>query len=650
MPNFMPDDDPNAETKSRIAMESDQDVSAQTGLLGLDEKMPRPLPSIPGFRVIRELGRGGMGEVYEVVDETLEITYALKMIRPDRVGTRFLDRFRREARTMLLLDHPNIARIFAYGEFDGCPYFTMKFFPDGTLAERLGDFRDDVRKSVQMMSKIAKAVDYLHGKGYVHRDLKPQNILFLDDEPFVSDFGLAKEQGDLEEPGYYPIIPAAETTNSLSQVETRLLDQRQTSANSLNVTLTGGVVGTLPYMSPEQVLGLTEKITAKTDLWSLGVLFHELLHGSRPFDAADKKVLSDLIVNSDPPALPQQIKQIDSALDRIIKKCLSKEPLDRPASAASLAGELDAWLHPPLRTSPEHPFIACRRWCKAHPRRAITVCAAVIALILFAIVVRQPKAKTPTKEEAEASQRQSLRDALSAGKPFTLIADKGWPATGAKVSIIGRDGDLDVAPDGFFAINSVRHTTAELIDDPGVDEYIFRVEARQALTANPEESRIGIYVGHQAVESPAGVLHHFAEFCFTEHNRSTVPKLPRMGLNEFSFRNIWQATGNDAVSENSHNSMKWRETFPSSSHDGRYDWREMAVEVRNNDVRVWWEGQPVRSIPRTFPRGWSQKMQLLVGGESIIPGILSSRCGLGLTVARGSAMFRNARIEPIIAE
>ena len=225
----------------------------------------RPLPIVPGYSIERELGRGGMGEVY-LARDAFGAVFALKMIRADRVGAIYVERLCARKVRCRRLFHTNVVRIYhANLTHDGSPFFTMRYCQRGTLADHLAEFQADPRKAVGLMIKVAEAVHYLHEHGQIHRDLKPQNILLGDnDEPFVSDFGLVKDLDLLatdESPADYQL--AASTDDGISRVETQ-----PHATFSERLTCTAGVIGTMPYMSPEQLLHRKEKIGPQSDVWA----------------------------------------------------------------------------------------------------------------------------------------------------------------------------------------------------------------------------------------------------------------------------------------------------------------------------------------------------------------------------------------------
>ncbi|MBA3543661.1 MAG: serine/threonine protein kinase [Chthoniobacterales bacterium] len=201
------------------------------------------------FELLEEVARGGMGIVYRARQRTPARVVALKMILPNHIGSRdALARFRGETEAAASLDHDSILPIYAVGENDGVPFYSMKFAEGGSLAARLSDFRDKPRESALLLAKLARAVAHAHEHGILHRDLKPGNVLFDGaGKPFVSDFGLAKW---LE----------------------RECDLTQTLA----------ILGTPFYMAPEQTAD-AHSITAAADIYSLGAILFHLLTSRVPF-------------------------------------------------------------------------------------------------------------------------------------------------------------------------------------------------------------------------------------------------------------------------------------------------------------------------------------------------------------------------------
>jgi serine/threonine protein kinase len=197
-------------------------------------------PQVPGYKVLRELGRGGMGVVYEARQEGLNRTVALKMIlKGEHASAEDLARFRAEALAIARLPHPNIVQVYAVGTHDGLPFFALEHCPGGTLAQRFastGHMSPDA--AAGLVADIARAVDAAHRAGIIHRDLKPGNVLLMTDHtPKVTDFGLAKQ---LDSP--------------------------------LDRTQSGAIIGTPGYMSPEQATGRVRDVGPPTDVYALGAV------------------------------------------------------------------------------------------------------------------------------------------------------------------------------------------------------------------------------------------------------------------------------------------------------------------------------------------------------------------------------------------
>lgn len=265
-----------------------------------------------GFVVKGVIGRGGMGQVFEAYDVNLQQPVALKVLHQRSGGVELRARFEKEAQILSGLHHRNIIPVRSGGHTrDGRPYYTMLLVTTGTLLERSDEFRSDVRRSVRTLAGIARAVQHLHDHHIWHRDLKPTNVL-IDEEgqPLVADFGVAK----------------------YAQEEWTLGFVR---------------VGTHAYMSPEMLTDGSLKCGPKADVWSLGVIAYELLGGRRPFayDNPDSD-LTRLIRSTGPPELlnhPAVVSGVDGPLAALVRRCLSKNPDERP-TAGELADDLDRWL------------------------------------------------------------------------------------------------------------------------------------------------------------------------------------------------------------------------------------------------------------------------------------------------------------------
>jgi eukaryotic-like serine/threonine-protein kinase len=272
----------------------------------------RSLPwALDDYELLEELGRGGMGVVYKARQLSLGRIVALKMIlRGGLASSADVTRFQAEAEVVARLEHPNIVPLYEVGQFDGQPYFTMKFVGGTTLAKRLAEGPLPARGAAEILAPICRAIHVAHGQGLLHRDLKPSNVL-LDEtgRPMVTDFGLAK---------------------------------RFTDESSL--THTGAVVGTPSYMAPEQAAGGRGEMGPASDVYSLGTILYQMLTGHPPFQAASP-VDTVLMVLEQEPLPPHVVNaKADRDLEMIAMKAIQKPPDLRYDTAEAMAEDLDAYL------------------------------------------------------------------------------------------------------------------------------------------------------------------------------------------------------------------------------------------------------------------------------------------------------------------
>jgi TolB-like protein/tRNA A-37 threonylcarbamoyl transferase component Bud32/Flp pilus assembly protein TadD len=291
---------------------------------------------IGNYQVLEEVGRGGMGVIYRARQRHSRRIVALKRILSYHADSQeTLARFRREAQAAASLDHPNILPIYEVSECDdGLPFFSMKFAGGGSLLDAAPALRGEPRRAVALVAKIARAVQYAHGQGILHRDLKPGNIL-LDGrgEPLVSDFGLAK-----------------------------WLD----TSSHLTRTLT--IFGTPGYIAPEQVNGSSGKLGPTADVYSLGAILFDLLTGRPPFLGEHALKVIQQASEKPAPKLRTLMPGLDRDLETICAKCLEREPGARYRSAGDLAEDLERWLEGRhIVARPVSPVARGWRWTRRNP-------------------------------------------------------------------------------------------------------------------------------------------------------------------------------------------------------------------------------------------------------------------------------------------
>ncbi|MHC4609059.1 MAG: tetratricopeptide repeat protein, partial [Planctomycetota bacterium] len=326
---------------------------------------------IGGYRIIREIGRGGMGVVYEAEQQEPRRYVALKVIRGRyRVGEHHRKLFQREIDTLARLKHPGIATIFEAGHTDdGQHFFAMELVQGASLAEYVpGQGTDSLgapsalRERLRLFCRICEAVNHAHQHGVVHRDLKPSNVVVNESGvPKVLDFGLAR-------------ITDADVTVATTATET------------------GQLVGTLPYMSPEQIRGNLDDINIRSDIYSLGVILYELTTGRRPYELGVCRSSGLLeaarIICEDAPTAPRALdRALRGDLETIILKALEKEPARRYQSAAALADDVERYLSGhPIVARPPSTLYQLRRLAARHKLPTALGVALFLLAITFAVV------------------------------------------------------------------------------------------------------------------------------------------------------------------------------------------------------------------------------------------------------------------------
>jgi serine/threonine protein kinase len=320
-------------------------------------------PMIPGFVIERELGRGGMGVVYQAWQQQLARRVAIKVVSASAlIGAEDRRRWLREARAIGRVRHRNVVQLHEAGEQDGCLYLVLDLILGGSLAERVtGPL--PARVAAELMLAVARAVDQIHKAGMLHLDIKPSNILLdgLPDGPWdqvtpmLADFGIARAGDD----------PGATATGPI------------------------GVRGTPSFMAPEQIAGDRAGIGPRSDVFALGATLYSLLTGRPPFQAASVIETLDLVRTREPAPPSTLVPGVPRDLETITLTCLGKDPLRRYASAKALADDLQRWLDGfPIKARPVSKLEHASRWCRRRPALAsvlavlaVTVASSLVGLL-----------------------------------------------------------------------------------------------------------------------------------------------------------------------------------------------------------------------------------------------------------------------------
>jgi serine/threonine protein kinase/Flp pilus assembly protein TadD len=456
--------------------------------------LPEPLLAESGvlgdFRIVREVGRGGMGVVYEAEQVSLGRRVALKVLPlVATLDARQLQRFQNEARAAAQLHHSNIVPVFAVGSERGVHYYAMQYIDGHSLADLIAGLRtgsewrnarhaatvdaaagealtklsvataagvqaagsalssasDDAyfRRAAELGVQAAEALDHAHQAGIVHRDIKPANLLVdQSGRLWITDFGLAQVQGDAR------------------------------------MTASGEMLGTLRYMSPEQALTRRAVLDHRTDVYSLGATLYELLTLEPVFRGMDRQELLRQITFDEPRPPRRLNKAIPAELETIIGKALEKDPGDRYGTAQELADDLRRFLeHQPIRARRPTFLERARKWLRRHQAVAWASSAglavAVATLIVSTVLIWQEKERTATAYQAEARQRQEAdtkrrlaRQAVD--KMYTQVATK-WLADEPQLTALQRDFLKE-------ALQFYQDLSSEEADDPTVRQETARAQ------------------------------------------------------------------------------------------------------------------------------------------------------------------------------
>ncbi|MBI3410083.1 MAG: serine/threonine protein kinase [Planctomycetes bacterium] len=553
---------------------------------------------------------GGMGLVFKVRDTKLGRIVALKTMKSALLAQPAeVERFLREARAVAQLEHPNIIKLHEYGEHRGEPYFTMEYLEGGSLTSRLAEYtKKDPKELAALMEKVARAVGFAHSKDVIHRDLKPGNIL-LDQigEPRVSDFGLAK------------FLKDGDDINRADQV-----------------------LGTWYYMSPEQTAGNRDTLTPASDVWSLGVIFYELLTGKKPFNGETKKQITNEVCKKEPLPPSYYRRGLDAGLEAIIEKCVAKDLSKRLEDANEFADQLERWR--------QGDGISSRGWWKrqVHVAKRHKALAAVVLLAVLLTFLGGYYAVQPSDTERWT---RYVQGELRAGRSVTLVGETGGPKW-----MRWEGGDMvdlpKVEPGEPFAVPCWGLGLLELVPNTGMEAYRLRGEVRQIEAARYRH--VGLYFGRHRYATAKGWANVYLTMNFCDSSPLN-PKNPE--------KNLVMILGEMLREPGPLEPSPFYKATPASYRPQiatPKPWRPLAFEVLPDCLRVFWDHKLIHEISwqdldRDSNRGLSNRIAIGGGDRDELKSIslhfgpLRSE-GLGLFVSGSNATFRNVVLEPISQE
>ncbi|MFH1920195.1 MAG: protein kinase [Planctomycetota bacterium] len=459
--------------ESLLCAEGDEEIKpaarphAQPGAGAAQRDLPRRLGH---YELLEEIGRGGMGVVYRARQLTADRIVALKVIRRDRLESlprdsesSALDRFRHEAQAAARLEHENIVTVYEVGEVEGEPFFSMQYVAGRSLMEIVHEGPVPNRRAAAYLEPVARGVHLAHQQGILHRDLKPQNLLVdsQTDRAMVADFGLAKLVESSEE-----------------------------------LTHAGEIMGSPPYMSPEQAID-SSQVTAQTDVYALGATLYHVLTGRPPFQAATGLETVRQVVEQEPVPPRHLNPSIDRDLETICLECLQKEPSRRYHSAEALADDLRRYLDGrPIQARPLGVFGRSVRWCRRNPIVAALLTSTVTCLLLALVATLVGYVQTSaalTEAEAARKSAEAALESAEAGYRHARQAVDDFFTRVSEDTLLNQPGMQPLRRDLLqLALDYYQQFLDERREDPGIADELatahFRIGRITELIDSPDKA------------------------------------------------------------------------------------------------------------------------------------------------------------------
>jgi serine/threonine protein kinase len=628
----------------------------EAALADRDPNLTEPLGD---FRLLREIGRGGMGVVYEATQLSLNRKVAVKVLPfAAALDPRQLQRFKNEAEAAAKLHYEHVVPVYFIGCERGVHFYAMQYIEGQSLAAIIAEMRriagrgpidpqltglytsppnapsvagDDTSVLAALTTEgstrssaffhavaglgleAAKGLAHAHQECVLHRDIKPGNLLVdRRGNLWITDFGLAQMRSDSQ------------------------------------LTVTGELVGTIRYMSPEQALAKRVAVDQRTDVYSLGATLYELLTLEPGFRGHDRQELLRQIAFDDPRPPHALNRHLPRDLETIVMTALAKSPAHRYSSAREMAEDLYRFLNDqPIKARPEGAV----RWLWRRARRhaaslvlGLSVVLTAAVLLVLVLFLSQPSAE----EKERRMQREalaSLTHDLEQKKKVVLIGERGRP-TYFRLKTDPNAGNFVDAPDGAFSVQNWEHGLVELLPDPQLDRYHFSAEVRHERQGS-DESRVGIYFAHSEHPNDEAIAHFHCNVAFNDLVEvGTRDANGNHAGNDVGLRVLRQSSGG-LINEKArvHEAALFRPARPVGALG---PWRRIAVELRPNTIKVSWDGICIATSTRTTLMMNARRL-IAKRGQALPANSpkFSARAGLGLYVSLGVASFRNVVVEPL---
>lgn len=563
------------------------------------------VPEIPNHTDLELIGRGGMGVVYRGIQRLTNRIVAIKVIQMITADSLMRERYVNEVRAFARIQHEGIVTIYEVGECSIGLYFTMEYQSGGTLADRLKEGRLNEREAARIMADAAMAIHAAHRECILHRDIKPSNILISPTgQVKITDFGLAKH------------------------------------ANDEQCTQPGIVVGTFAYMSPEQALGESTKISKLSDVYCLGSTLYHLLTGRAPHQRYESNELTFRRILEGPPAPRSIRKQLCPILESIVLKSMASNPADRYESALALAEDLQNWLN--HRSTVARPLTSLQKAYRTFRRRKVALAMAILfpGLTAGAMVATQ-----------ETDPLRKIERSLTLGDSVDLVGPTGLPAWHEWHSGEARLEESEIDRACYF--ETLSESTLVLVRDPRSTHYRLTAEIRHDSNGF-DNGEVGLFLGliKPQIDGAENVFRyqgiHWSDY-YSSVERTNPDFQKRHGIRVDDHLGFQNGKRQNCPTIVVNNLQKF------TPQNSPANWRKITIDVSPEGFQVQWPdalasslgadrvtSQRLESVAHEY-----QRIRTLIewtGNEVPGPG-WSPRAPLGIYAFRSAVSFRNVTLQ-----